>query len=538
MADQAKSKMAALEIATWCLAGVLVSTLLIMVAYKFSDPSGSPGLSELTSPKGSAIFSSLKDTFSGKSSGGIPWHVVIPLVLLLMVIYYFSMATIYANTKGLYRSKPPSIAKLTLLRSDFLSKVLHPLAHSGTTSVCDKMLSKTAPYNTIPDGSTNAGDKRSMLNFRPLTVRLPGYLGGANGSEDGVFDRPADLSVQLCLERGARGFFLDIDFEEASPCKPEIIYRDRRGIKRSLNNGSIKEIATALAIRAFTTNYDPVLVILYIRRLPIGPTQQSLFLKNIAAALDPLSDNHLGNTEHGIFNNCRSEGILFNLPITAFQKKFIIMTNYDTTKIPKPSNPKDNLDWWTNMRIFSDAGYTSAEIGKVTQLPPPAPKAYAKALDIQQVLNTDLTSAASVNAIKAITDNTFCILITTPDYTYNMTDLENVLNVYGVQCVLPDILPLAVTENHRETIDRLIANPKQCVSALTNATNLTSEKPDPLSYWAYAGWSLKPLALEPSLTTLAAPSSEGFFDYTIPKPIPPTKPNPAMNAGGGAVIIK
>ena len=28
------------------------------------------------------------------------------------------------------------------------------------------------------------------------------------------------------------------------------------------------------------------------------------------------------------------------------------------------------------------------------------------------------------------------------------------------------------------------------------------------------------------------------FDYTIPKPIPPTKPNPAMNAGGGLVTIK
>jgi hypothetical protein len=110
----------------------------------------------------------------------------------------------------------------------------------------------------------------------------------------------------------------------------------------------------ALTRYSFNTNYDPVLVIIYLRRIPRGRTQKDIFFKALAASLDPLSTFHLGTTEQGNFHNCRSEKNLFTSEITNFQKKFIVMCNYNTNLLTNTPNPKDNLDFWTNARIYLD----------------------------------------------------------------------------------------------------------------------------------------------------------------------------------------
>ena len=421
------------------------------------------------------------------------------------------MAIIYKNVVAKFTSEKFSVQTLTMLRENTLSKTLSSLTHLGGSnfSICTQLLNKTAPYSPtfIPDGTgtSTLGDKRSMLNWRPLTVRLPGYIGGINGQENGVFDRSTDMAIQLCLERGARAFFLDIDYEDATPCKPEIIYRDKLNNKKSLNNGSIKEVTKSLAARAFNSNYDPVLIIVYMRRLPPGVKQLDLFLKNIAAELQPLEDDHLGIGEDGkVYNNCRGESSIFkDNPITAFQKKFIVLTNYDTTQIPKPSNPNDNLDWWTNVRIYSKEGYISNSIGSVTPSPPPAPVPNAYILDVDAILTV---ADKDIPKVALISSSAFCIIMSPPDYfstsgLITTTKLKNIMGYRnasnanigcGIQCVPIDVLSLAVTPEHSASVKNGVTIPSSATATtLINPTDLSDK--DPLSFWTYAGWSLAPL---------------------------------------------
>jgi hypothetical protein len=446
------------------------------------------------------------------------WKIGIPVLFVLLAIMYFTMSLWYKNQYGLFRSEPDSINDLLAIRRQFLQSRIGPLTASYN-SVCSALLGKQGVYRQITE------DKTALVNWRPLTVRMTGYLGGDKTVRDGVFDM--NVGIQLALHCGARCFIFDIDYMEKKPCEPRLIHRDDQGIMRSLHTGSIKDGMEALHRMAFNTNYDPVIVVVYFRRLPPGKKQQDSFIKATAAALGPLSTFHLGSTEKGNFHNCRSENHLFTSEITNFQKKFIVLCNYNTNLLPPTPNPKDNLDFWTNARLYVDPSGTSAMLGPVTASVPNGQVAYAKVGSTQQLLQVPADATANYNTG---TSNTFTIAIGSMEDTFTTAQMSTLLNTLGIQSVPIDVLRLAAEPEHVKTL----TNPPgaNSVADLSNATN----PKDPLSFWTHAGWSRKRI-IEGFEDMKPVPVAANIPGFVIPKAVVPKKPPPSTNSNGGLVNI-
>jgi len=445
-------------------------------------------------------------------------RVGIPIFFVLLAIVYFSTAFWYKNNYGLYNSTTDSVNNLLSIKRQALSASIDPLV-ANTESVCAKLSSNTGVYSktNIPENST------AIVNWRPLSVRMAGYLGGIHTVLDGVFDM--SKGIQLALQLGARCFIFDIDYLDEKPCVPCLIHRDNQGVMRSLHTGSIRDGMDALKTGAFNSNYDPVIVVLYLRRIPQGTIQKTNYFKAIAAALDPLSTNHLGSTEQGNFHNCRSEKALFTSEITNFQKKFIVLCNYNTNLLPSTSNPKDNLDFWTNARLYVDPSGKSSTLGDITNIVPTGQIAYAQVGATSQYLNVPESSKA---AVISGCQGTFTIALSPITDTFTTTQLATLLNTLGIQCVPIDVVRLGSTKCHVATLTNP-TNPTT-VEQLSNPTN----PEDPLSFWTYAGWSRK--YIQEGFTT-KVPVAAKIPGFVIPKPTVPKKPPPSTNSNGGLVNI-
>lgn len=458
------------------------------------------------------------------------WQYGTLIGIVVLAIVYFSIGAWYKQTYGQFTTKPESIASLLTIRRSVLGQIdkLFPM----NTSVCTSIINKVGPYAIIPTIQVRVGDPAAIVNWRPLTVRLTGHLGGIHTARDGVFDM--DKGVQLALWQGARAFIFDIDYLEDAPCQPVIVHRDPGGYMRSLHTGSIKEGCQSLANRAFESNYDPVLVIVYIRRLPTGNNQKDLFFKKIAASLNPLSVYHLGSNEQGDYHNCKNEGNLFTSSITNFQKKFIVLTNYNTTLLPTTQNPKDNLDFWTNARIYQDPSGLSSTLGSVTGPVPSGQMAYATVGESQQLLKIPSNSQADY---KDKTSNTFHISMTDVEYTYTHNDLLMLIDNLGIQCIPMDVVALSALKEHENTIKIRDTIPSG-MTALQSLSVAINPK-DPLSYWAKAGWGRKFIitgteGFENPIPVLPPTPVPG---YIIPNPVIAKKPPPSTNSNGGLVNI-
>ena len=451
------------------------------------------------------------------------WKIGIPVLLVLLAIMYFTMSLWYTNQYGLYRSEQASINNLLTIRRQFLQENIGPLTPSYN-SVCSDLLGKRGLYREITE------DKTAIVNWRPLTVRMAGYLGGHKTVRDGIFDMNG--GIQLALQCGARCFIFDIDYMEDRPCEPRLIHRDEQGVMRSLHTGTIKDGMDALHRMAFNTNYDPVIVVVYLRRIPLGKNQQSTFFRAIASSLDPLSTYHLGSTEKGNFHNCRSENHLFTSEITNFQKKFIVLCNYNTNLLPHTSNPKDNLDFWTNARLYLDDSGKSSSLGSVTSTVPNGQIAYAKVGATQQLLQVppDATGSPSTTNYNTSSSNTFTIAMGSVEDTFTTAQLSTLLNTLGIQSVPIDVVRLASNKAHVNTLTN--PPPPQDLSALSNATN----PEDPLSFWTHAGWSRKKIT-EGFEDMKPVPVAANIPGFVIPKPVVPKKPPPSTNSNGGLVNI-
>lgn len=451
------------------------------------------------------------------------WKIGIPVLFVLLAIMYFTMSLWYKNQYGLYRSQTDSINQLLTLRRQILQSAIGPLA-PNYESVCGNLLAKRGLYRGITD------DKTALVNWRPLSVRMAGHLGGDKTARDGVFDMR--VGIQLALQCGARCFIFDIDYLDDRPCEPRLIHRDDQGIMRSLHTGDIKEGMKALNDMAFNSNYDPVIVVVYFRRIPIGKNQSDKFIKAVASALDPLSTYHLGSTEQGNFHNCRSEPHLFTSEITNFQKKFIVLCNYNTNLLTPTSNPKDNLDFWTNARLYLDESGKSALLGAITSSVPNGQVAYAKVGSTQQLLQIppDGTGSPTTTNYKTLTSNTFTIALNSIEDVFTTAQLSTLLNTLGIQSVPMDILRLAAAPEHTKTL----TNPPAptTVNDLANATN----PKDPLSFWTHAGWSRK-LIIEGFEDMKPIPVAANIPGFVIPKAVVPKKPPPSTNSNGGLVNI-
>jgi len=446
------------------------------------------------------------------------WQIGTLVGLIVLMTYYFSISSWYSNTYAQYRSTPSSINQLLTIRRHVLDTAISPLTPT-TNSVCALITAKRGVYGQL-DISKNA-----MVNWRPLTVRLTGCLGGINTIRDGVFDMTK--GVQLALSQGARAFVFEIDYLENSPCNPVVIHRDGKGYMRSLHTGSVKEGCKALADMSFTSNYDPVLVILYFRRIPPGTLQQSSYFKKTAASLEPLTKYHLGSNEQGNFHNCRSEANLFMSPITNYQKKFIVLTNYNTNLLPSTQNPKDNLDFWTNARIYVDESGKSSTLGTVTTTVPQGQIPFVQVGSSQQLLAIPTVDRANYLQTSS---HTFKIVMSDIEYTFSSAELSTLMNTLGIQCVPIDVLTLAAKDCHAATLQNT-NGPSQ----LTDLSNPTNPK-DQLSFWKHAGWSRK-LIIEGFDNPVPVPPAAKIPGFIIPPVVVPKRPPPNVNSNGGLVNI-
>jgi len=408
------------------------------------------------------------------------WKYAVYAILVILMLTYAGLAFSYYQKNSMYTEDPKNVATLISIRRQDLSSAIDRLPPVETSVIASS--SGTAPWSLIPK------NKIPLVNWRPLTVRLCGYLGGANGIKNGVFDM--NYGITKALKLGARGFFFDIDYLEAAPCAPVLLYRDEQGYKRSLMSGSVKDGMTAIANNAFLNNQDPVLIFVYLRRVPKGPKQQTTFFTNLAKALQPLDSYFLKTTDAGNAYGLQSETTLFTTPITSFSKKCIVMINYNTTTLT--GTGQSNLNYWNNARIYQHTTGTGSSIGEITPAAT-TPQGYVQVADAKEIL---LMTAVQQAAFAETARAKFTIAIREPEYEYKSSDLEILLNILGVQCIPIDVLANGASPNRIKGIEELRAYVRKNLPLKVSDLSIdpTSSKKDPLAYWSFAGYSFKNMA--------------------------------------------
>jgi hypothetical protein len=405
-------------------------------------------------------------------------------LFILLIIIFLSLAASY---NSMYTSAPDSIATLLSLRNQVLGKSIDSLT-TYPPAVCDKLISKSPPYNhaTITDNNV------TLLNWSPLTVRLAGYLGGEKTVTDGVFDMAN--GIKYALKLGARSFVFDIDYLELTPCVPVVMHRDIGGNHRALNTGSIRDGMQALNDMAFslTQNKDPVIIILFLRRIPPGKTQQASFFKALATDMNPISTHHLGLTEDGNFHNCSSESSVFTTNIRNYQKKFIVLCNYNTTLIPKMPKPKDNLNFWVNARIWkylpqsstTNTVNTSSLVGNVTPNQITGTPAYAVIGSTSDFSSVWAQGASSITNFLDITLNKYTIALGPVEETLSMIDLGRLLTELGIHSIPMDVIRLGEDPKYTAALVAASKLNKSDIKVITSAPDSENQ----LGFWIWAGY--------------------------------------------------
>jgi hypothetical protein len=405
------------------------------------------------------------------------WGILIFLILLMTTYGGFSFW--FYQKYSMFTETPTSIATLLSVRRNALGSI--PAASFVSVT------GGQPPWSLMNEAN------KALYNWRPLTVRLVGYLGGSNGLENGVFDM--NFGVTSALKLGARCFLFDIDYLEVAPCRPLLLYRDKTGYKRSLNSGSILEGMTSLSNNAFTNNTDPILIILYLHRVPPGNKQKERFFLNLAQSLKPLATNRLGSLNGNNYFSCGKEDTLFSSPITTYRQKFIVCVNYDTSQLGAPTNPTDNLHYWNNARIYQDPQGIDATLGLVTPSVANGGSRYIKVASTDQIINTAVSERAGY---ATGCSSVFTISLAPPEYEYTNAKMETLLNILGVQCVPLDVLSLGTNPNHASANAEILRNKPITTPGFTRidlSTDNSISKKDPLSYWYYAPWSFKNIAI-------------------------------------------
>ncbi len=344
-----------------------------------------------------------------------------------------------------------------------------------------------------------AENENCLINFQPLTVIQPGFLGPI---KDGVYDEKE--GVTAVLRMGARCLVLPIDYHDKDtmakafpePFKPCLLFRDAADTVRSLNAGNLAATAQVIADVAWSDlvsqKNDPLILVLYFVRTPEANTKDYLnFLSQVARDLAPLSPYLLGQTPDGVYNRQGRQDQLMFVDTNQLERKLIVMCNVDTTGFRTSTRdfkhtylPKEDLDYWVHMRIYkqnleTNVGMTSIA-GKSDY-----PRAYIDRTSYYTTLPSDSSTK------KTAVDNTkekFIITLSPEGKNPESAAATLILDTYGAQAV-----PLLLTQYTPD------------VQAL-------------LGKWKYA-WKAKPKEIR----------------YVRPAPLEITQQSPSVNANGGSI---
>ena len=285
-------------------------------------------------------------------------------------------------------------------------------------------------------------NQQLLINMNMTGVRLAGYLGPFI---NGAFSE--DSAVSTALMTGARVIFIDIDVDSVTG-KPTLVYRDTNGYIRSLNKGSIKNVAKAINDRGFSSYSSsvpidvrglPMVVVLYFHATPDivqKPKEYINFLIQVSKELQPIQPNLLAQTAQGDFRRQALDTQMFFQPMKTYKNKIILLCNVDTTILRNSGDygvpdlgPGGDLDLLVNARLYSQQSGTSFGATSVVKGTSP-PAAVLTQPDY-------FINMPPENRSEAIQLTKKCFTITMNSDSTIVTDkptLDTLIGNYGVHC--------------------------------------------------------------------------------------------------------
>jgi len=333
-------------------------------------------------------------------------------------------------------------------------------------------------------------DDLKLINLQPLTVKQAGFIGPLDA---GVFQEAT--AVTNTLKAGVRTFFFQIDYHEDAnkdsklfpgvkePC---LLYRNDSGVLTSTNAGSILKMSQAIADIGFSNSVpsqnDPIVIVLYGVRVPGDPvTDPKCYLAyctKIASQLKPLTPFHLGMTANGDYHRQALAGQLFTTPFKNFEKKVIIVSNFDTSlyrNVKKmgiaPYAPADDLDYWTNAQIFKDdMGLTvgAPSLG-VTSVSPPNTPVRAKIYTVDSIRAVITAGDDAISAWATKNKSVFTLVVPNSMTNPSYEEISTMIKKMGVNVLPFDFFSFDLSDTKRR-----------------------------LQIWNSATWNLRPAALRPT----------------------------------------
>lgn len=410
------------------------------------------------------------------------------LTMLIGIILVFSL--VYSKRRAM--STTANIARINSVQTQSFDASLSPF-YKPRLSLYNFMKGTPSIKGVAPIEE----DEKVLINFAPLTITQPGFIGPLI---DGVYNERE--GVANAIRAGARCFILPIDYhEDANLPKPQfapagqpcLLMRDAGGSIRSLNSGSIQKIAETLSSMAFSdttfTQNDPLMIVLYFVRTPDvneDPKAYLRFCSRVAKELNPLLPNLLGQTSEGSYNRQAKQDSLFFSNLNQFEKKVILISNIDTTMFRTPEkaglpafNPKEDLDFLVHVRMYKDS---TQEFGATSQLSNnQMPRAIVDSLGFYKTIPKERA--------KSVIDTTkirWTLAVPLPPSVPDVDTIKIVADNYGVQCI-----PLRLYEKPTEA----------------------------LAMWNESAWRPKPKAVR----------------FVNPKPFTPQQPSGKVNANQGRI---
>jgi hypothetical protein len=289
--------------------------------------------------------------------------IVIMIVIGIVAMYY---SFTYAAKDPRVASGPVGIA----LRARV--KELSEITMIGTNSFYNAIGQQTSPVYM-------ERKERFLVNIVPLTASIGGYLGPLL---NGVFD--VNTYLQRAFNAGIRSFVLPIshyyDDNKMAPNwplsgSPAIAYRGTDGKILSLNGISVKTFCSAL-VQYKSVNWsqanEPILLYLhgvdgYIPDSSTNELAYVNFMNQIAvglAPLDPFRLTTLQSVPGSLVGAENQTKLLTQAPLSEFQNKILIFTNFDITRGLKKAYNKirPTLSEYTNFRYGTGSAAISVSV--------------------------------------------------------------------------------------------------------------------------------------------------------------------------------
>ena len=214
-------------------------------------------------------------------------------------------------------------------------------------------------------------EQQCLVNFYSLGCRFTGYLGPF---KSGFFD--SNNAVLAALKMGCRTPVLEIDYygDVCLNPYPRLVVRDATNANvsnpksdvqcQNKSQSNIADVAAAIAQYAFSNSVpnpaDPLIVVLYILRIPRGDSSQNrdrvktTFFSNIAESLKPLLPYAVNSlAAGGNYSRQAQESKLMTNPISTYSGQVLFFCNADTSVFRSQSDIPNNLDldYLVNLRL-------------------------------------------------------------------------------------------------------------------------------------------------------------------------------------------